>query len=67
MSQGTREPADPQRPELFLTAAYELWLDGVEEGSKQAEDIRVQYTALARGATKDAVQTFRRWKKEGTI
>jgi hypothetical protein len=44
---------------------YELWVDGVEEGSKEAEEFRTKYGALARGATQDGVKTFRQWKKEG--
>ncbi|GAB1317433.1 hypothetical protein MFIFM68171_07643 [Madurella fahalii] len=63
---GTGEQ-DPERPDIYLVTAYELWMDGVEEGSKEAEDVRVNYRALARNATIDGVKTFRRWKVEGKI
>lgn len=64
---GTGEPQDSERPDIYLVTAYELWMDGVEEGTKEAEDVRVNYQALARGATIDGVKTFRRWKVEGKI
>jgi hypothetical protein len=67
MSQGTSDPPNPKRPEIFLTGAYELWMDGVEKGSKEAEEIKVKYAALAKGATQDGVKTFRRWKVEGKL
>ncbi|KAF2128302.1 hypothetical protein P153DRAFT_397389 [Dothidotthia symphoricarpi CBS 119687] len=67
ISQGTSDPPNPERPEIFLTGAYELWMDGVEEGSKEATDVRVKYGALAKGATQDGVKTFRRWKVEGKL
>jgi hypothetical protein len=65
VSQGTQEPVDAERPDLYFTGVYELWVDGVEEGSKEAAEFRTKYGALARGATQDGVKTFRRWKKEG--
>jgi hypothetical protein len=67
MSQGTSEPPNPERPEIFLTGAYELWMNDVEEGSVKANEVKVKYAALAKGATQDGVKTFRRWKVEGKL
>lgn len=67
MSQGTQDPPNAERPEIYFTGVYELWIDGVEDGSKEAEEVRVKYGALAKGATQDGVKTFRRWKKEGKL
>lgn len=46
---------------------YELKLDNVEPGSKAAQDIEVNYTALARGACESAVRDIRKWKAEGKL
>jgi len=67
MSQGTQDPPNAGRPDIYFTGAYELWIDGIEEGSKEAEEVRAKYGALARGATQDGVKTFRRWVVEGKI
>jgi hypothetical protein len=50
-----------------LTGLYELKVDNVEPGSEAAEEMRDKYTQLARGASSDAVKTFRRWKTEGKL
>ena len=68
MSLGTgEETSGGSGPDLYLTGLYELYVDGVEPGSAAAEEVRVKYTQLARGACKDAVNTFRRWKVEGKV
>ena len=64
LSYSTENEAEPQ---LYLTAMYELWLDNVEPGSQAAQDIEVNYTALAKGACKDAVNSIRTWKTEGKL
>lgn len=64
MSYGT---ANGEDPELYLTAMYELWLSDVEPGTQAAKDIEVNYTALARRACKDAVESIRKWKVTGKL
>lgn len=46
---------------------YELPITDVDPKSEKAEEMRREYTELARKATQDAVKTFRRWKQEGSI
>ncbi|PSK42019.1 hypothetical protein B9Z65_3933 [Elsinoe australis] len=67
MSQGTQELPNPDRPDLYFTGVYELWIDGVKEGTPEAEEVRIKYGNLARGATQDGVKTFRKWKVEGKL
>ncbi|KAF5243267.1 hypothetical protein FANTH_8276 [Fusarium anthophilum] len=67
LSHGTVEKQDNERPELFLTAMYELKLDSVEPGTQAAKDIELNYTALARGACENAVKDIRKWKTEGKL
>ncbi|KAF5963729.1 hypothetical protein FCOIX_13731 [Fusarium coicis] len=67
LSHGTAEKEDNERPELFLTAMYELKLDNVKPGTQAAKDIEVNYTALARGACENAVRDIRKWKTEGKL
>ncbi len=62
MSMGTEGETD-----LYLSGLYELKVDNVAPGSKEAEEMRENYTQLARKASQDAVKTFRRWKVEGRI
>lgn len=56
MSQGTQEPPNPDRPDLYFTGVYELWIDGVKGGTPEAEEVRIKYGNLARGATQDGGQ-----------
>lgn len=69
MSQGTedRGPDGGEPPSIYFTGVYELWIDGVQDGTKEADEVRAKYGALARGATQDGVKTFRRWKEEGKL
>ncbi|KAF4335430.1 hypothetical protein FBEOM_10718 [Fusarium beomiforme] len=67
LSHGTAEKQEDGRPELFLTALYELKLNNVEPGTQAAKDIEVDYTALARGACENAVKDIRKWKTEGKL
>ncbi|GIZ40465.1 hypothetical protein CKM354_000380100 [Cercospora kikuchii] len=67
MSLGTAEKVDESRPDIYFTGVYELWIPGIQDGTKEAEEVRVKYGALARGATKDGVQTFRKWKVDGKL
>lgn len=52
---------------LYLTAMYELKLADILSGSPQGKEIEVNYTALARGACRDAVEKIRSWKEEGKL
>lgn len=52
---------------MYLTAAYELRLSNVQPNTKDALDIEVNYTALARGACRTAVEKIRGWKTEGKL
>ncbi|CAD6564775.1 MAG: hypothetical protein ASARMPREDX12_004429 [Alectoria sarmentosa] len=47
---------------LYLTAMYELKLADIEPESPRAKEIEANYTALARGACRDAVEKIRSWK-----
>ena len=53
--------------DLFLTAVYELKLHHVMAGTPEARDIEAQYTELARGACRSAVEKIQRWKVEGKL
>jgi hypothetical protein len=53
--------------DLFLTAAYELKLQHVMAGTQEARDIEANYTELARGACRGAVDKIRQWKVEGKL
>lgn len=53
--------------DLFLTASYELKLHHVMAGTQEARDIEANYTALARGACRGAVDTIRQWKVMGKL
>ena len=53
--------------DLYLTAMYELKLANVEPGSAKAQEIEVNYTALARGACRDSVEKIRGWKEAGKL
>ena len=46
---------------------YELKLDNVQPGTKEAKDIEANYSALARGACRSAVEKIRSWKVEGKL
>jgi Domain of unknown function (DUF1857) len=46
---------------------YELKLDNIQPGTKEAKDIETNYTALARGACRSAVDSIRLWKKQGKL
>lgn len=52
---------------LLFTALYGLKLDDVEDGSEQAEQIKAQYSALARSTCLSVRNEVRKWKKEGTL
>lgn len=53
--------------DLFLTAMYELKLNNIQPGTKEAKDIETNYTALARGACRSAVENIRLWKVQGKL
>ncbi|MCJ1269298.1 hypothetical protein MMC22_009189 [Lobaria immixta] len=53
--------------DLYLTAAYELKLSHVQANTNAAKDIEVNYTALARGACRSAVEKIRGWKTQGKL
>lgn len=53
--------------DLYLTAAYELKLSDVQANTNAARDIEVNYTALARGACRSAVEKIRGWKTQGKL
>jgi Domain of unknown function (DUF1857) len=53
--------------ELLFTAFYGLKLDDVENMSEKAEQIKVQYTALARNTCLSVRDNIRKWKQEGTL
>ena len=63
MSYGTEEG----QPQLYLTAMYELWVNGVSAGTEAAIKMEVDYTALAKKACSDAVKDIRKWKLEGKL
>lgn len=65
LSHGAGDGEDDSK--LFLTAMYELKLATTVPGSPEAKDIETKYTALARGACRDAVAKIRVWKKEGNL
>lgn len=46
---------------------YELKLPEVVPGTDAARKIREDYSALAKGACKNAVRDIRRWKEEGLL
>ena len=52
---------------MYLTAAYELKLSDVQVNTNAAKDIEVNYTALARGACRSAVEKIRGWKTQGKL
>lgn len=52
---------------MYLTAAYELKLSNVQPNTQAALDIEVNYTALARGACRTAVEKIRGWKTQGKL
>ncbi|OBT39504.1 hypothetical protein VE00_10398 [Pseudogymnoascus sp. WSF 3629] len=52
---------------LFLTAMYELKLAHVQPETEEAKDIETNYTALARGACRSAVEKIRLWKVQGKL
>lgn len=53
--------------ELLFTAFYGLKLDDVENVSEKAEQIKAQYTALARNTCLSVRDNVRKWKQEGTL
>ena len=65
LSHGAGDGEDDSK--LFLTAMYELKLPNIMAGSKEAKDIEANYTALARGACRDAVANIRNWRQEGKL
>lgn len=52
---------------MYLTAAYELKLSDVQPNTEAAREIEVNYTALARGACRTAVEKIKGWKAEGKL
>lgn len=46
---------------------YELKLSNIQPGSPEAKDIETNYTALARRACYEAVESIRRWKEDGKL
>ena len=53
--------------DLYFTASYELKVPGVEPGSERAEEVRKEYTELARKAARDGVNSVRGWKREDKL
>ncbi|KAJ5940502.1 hypothetical protein N7516_000670 [Penicillium verrucosum] len=52
---------------LFLTAMYELRVEGVIPGSPEANAIETNYAQLAKGAAITAVEKIRLWKVEDRL
>ena len=46
---------------------YELKLTDVEPGTQKAEEIKANYTTLAKGACRSGVEKIRQWKMEGKL
>lgn len=53
--------------DLYLTAMYELRVNGVVPGSPKAKEIETSYAQLARGAALTAVEKIRSWKVENRL
>ncbi|KAK8003902.1 Pumilio-like 3 [Apiospora arundinis] len=53
--------------DLYLTAMYELKMDGMEPGSPAAMKIETDYRQLAKGACASAVSSIRLWKEQGLL
>jgi len=53
--------------DLFLTAMYELRVNGVVSGSPEAKAIETNYAQLAKGAALTAVERIRLWKVEDRL
>lgn len=64
---GDGEGKGADGPDVYLTAAYELKLSNVQANTQAARDIEVDYTALARGACRSAVEKIKGWKTQGKL
>jgi hypothetical protein len=53
--------------DLYLTAMYELHVNGVVPGSAEAKAIETNYAQLAMGAALTAVERIRLWKVEDRL
>lgn len=65
--EGGEDEEGARGPSVYLTAAYELKLSNVQGNTKAAREIEVDYTALARGACRSAVEKIKGWKTEGKL
>lgn len=55
------------KPEVYLTAIYELKLSNVQENTQEARDIERNYRLLAKEACRSAGEKIRGWKAEGKL
>ncbi|KAJ5107503.1 hypothetical protein N7456_004178 [Penicillium angulare] len=58
---------DQGEQDLYLTAMYELRVNGVETGSTEAKAMETNYAQLAKGAALTAVERIRLWKVEDRL